>query len=503
MADVAIGRLRVRGPPETAARTAFLIEDGCRTALPDSEKLILVRRLDLGRSPGRRFEQAALLRQAYDRALLDSRHGASDSAAGANCVWFESRAEARLLLLAALLAGKSPSAWYWRLAVPEWRGHTADQWLEALAAPALRGDARPDLVEIVTLAVEAKAVDRLVRALAGPGALATATAPVPKVAERLCGETGAGPAITAATQSAGEAEIGRAVAQLRARLALPSRARIEAVVRRIGPASRASNILLERLLLAASPSLALSPALLRELVWAYAAHLATPVPVAAPAVAKPPSIASREEASVARGGTLAPLPESGIGPNPSPAASGTSQDALAETPVRQAAGPPQEQAEPLLLEDRESAAAGLWLVIPSLIRMGFREWLAERPAALCDDPGRTLLRTVARHHRVSGRDPAFLPLALPEEEDGRPPPDWALLWRYGLDRWLRRGAKMPLHALVRRRGWIRMSEDRLIVRFRPDAVDMRLRRRALDVDPGWTDWLGLVVRYLYAERSAR
>ena len=140
----------------------------------------------------------------------------------------------------------------------------------------------------------------------------------------------------------------------------------------------------------------------------------------------------------------------------------------------------------------------LWLVIPSLIRMGFREWLAERPDLLCDDPGRTLLRLIARHHRVGADDPAFLPLAAEEEKE---PPEWALLWRFGLDRWLRRNARVPLHGLVWRRGWLRLDEDRLSVRFPPAEADLRLRRRALDVDPGWTDWLGLVVRYAFAERT--
>jgi len=503
MADVAIGRLRVRGPPETAAKTAFLIEDGCRTAIPDSEKLILVRRLDLGRSPGRRFEQAALLRQAYDRALLDSRHGGSDSAAGANCVWFESRSEARLLLLAALLAGKSPSAWYWRLAVPEWIGQGAQAWLCALAAPALRGSAGADLVEIVDVAVEAGAADMLVRALTGSAVLASATVPAAKVAELIFGRSEAGWAAPAAAKMAARAETARAVARLRARLAGPSRARVEEVARRVGPASRASAILLERLLLAASPSLALSPALLRELVWTYSATLSAPSPEAAAELAEPASLRTGGAESATGGERTDSLPNSRPRHESTPGRAGARQETPVETPVARPPGLPRAQVEPLLLEERESTAAGLWLVIPSLIRMGFREWLAERPATLCDDPGRILLRTIARHHRVSDRDPAFLPLSSPDGEEERAPPEWALLWRFGLDRWLRRRAKMPLHALIRRRGWLRISEERLVVRFPPNAVDMRLRRRALDVDPGWTDWLGLVVRYLYADRRAR
>ena len=49
MPTVGINRLRLRGPPHQAARSTFLIEDACRTELPDSERLVLIRRLELGR----------------------------------------------------------------------------------------------------------------------------------------------------------------------------------------------------------------------------------------------------------------------------------------------------------------------------------------------------------------------------------------------------------------------------------------------------------------------
>ena len=80
-------------------------------------------------------------------------------------------------------------------------------------------------------------------------------------------------------------------------------------------------------------------------------------------------------------------------------------------------------------------------------------------------------------------------------------PDGRASWRIGLDRWLERRARIKLARLVWRPGWLRVTDERLIVRFPPAAADIRLRRRALDVDPGWTDWLGLAVRYLYAERN--
>jgi hypothetical protein len=498
MAEVAIGRLRVRGPPESAARTAFLIEDGCRTEIPDSSRLILVRRLDLGPSAKRRGEQAALIRRAYDDALLGARHGGSDGAGDSNCVWFATRAEARRLLLAALLAGKRPAAWFWRLAVAEWRGQSAEEWLGTLAAPALRGGGEPDLLEIVTLAVEAGAVEMLVRVLAGPPCLSPAAAPAPDVRDLLATRAEAPAGRSGAPAASAEAETLEAVLRLRARLAPAFAARVEEVARRIGPGSRPAALLLERLLLVASPSLALAPALLRELAHGYAGFVAVPAPEPAANSADAPSVLPSQSES---------------GPDHSPEIlSRTAASREAEAPAarrREQAKAPEEPsradqilaeppASPVLAEEAESGAAGLWLVIPSLIRMGFREWLAERPDLLCDDPGRTLLRLIARHHRVSADDPAFLPLAVEEKKE---PPEWALLWRLGLDRWLRRNARLPLHALVWRRGWLRFDGDKLSVRFPPAAADLRLRRRALDVDPGWTDWLGLVVRYAFAERT--
>jgi hypothetical protein len=132
--------------------------------------------------------------------------------------------------------------------------------------------------------------------------------------------------------------------------------------------------------------------------------------------------------------------------------------------------------------------------------MGLREWLADRPELLAGDPGRNLLRAIAAHHRVAPDDPALGPL-----EPGEPwadPPEWARHWRTGLDRWLRRRARISLAGLVWKPGWLRTIDDRLVVRFPLSAIDLRLRRRALDVDPGWTDWIGLSVRYAFADRPS-
>ena len=100
--------------------------------------------------------------------------------------WFASRAEARRLLLAALLAGRRPEAWYWRLAVPDWRGRPLEPWLGALLSDALAGDGEPGLLDIVTLAVEADAVEILLRLLAEPAGAAEAPAPGREAAAAIC-----------------------------------------------------------------------------------------------------------------------------------------------------------------------------------------------------------------------------------------------------------------------------------------------------------------------------
>ncbi len=287
------------------------------------------------------------------------------------------------------------------------------------------------------------------------------------------------------------------VTELRERLPEPLRDRIEALARRLGPGGRPVLRLLERLLLHASPSLALAPALLGRLAQAWSDLLAAPWALTPPARktdSAPSPLRRAAEAGVAlpRSATAADAPVEALAADagkPRPA-----QPPASVTEVR--APPEQPLVSPIGLE---SDCAGLWLVIPSLIRLGFREWLCERPLLLRRDCGRTLLRTLARHYRVPDGDPALA--AFEGLAEIGETPDWARCWRAGLDGWLRRRARIPLHRLVRKRGEVTFADEKLIVRFPLDAADLRLRRRALDVDPGWVDWLGLSVRYRYEGKA--
>ena len=62
-------------------------------------------------------------------------------------------------------------------------------------------------------------------------------------------------------------------------------------------------------------------------------------------------------------------------------------------------------------------------------------------------------------------------------------------WRIGLDRWLRRKARIGLAETVRRRSWIVADAERISVRFRLDDADIRLRRgRSISIPAGCLGW---------------
>jgi hypothetical protein len=153
---------------------------------------------------------------------------------------------------------------------------------------------------------------------------------------------------------------------------------------------------------------------------------------------------------------------------------------------------------PPLLPDPEkfSRAAGVLLTIRALERLDLGARLAADPPAGLAGFGRHLLRHIAERGGLPEDDALLALLPAPA-----PLPDRALLqaWTAGLDGWLRRRAKLRLHELARKRGWLHLEDTTLQIRFRVQAADLRLRRLALDADPGWVPWLGLVVRYHYRD----
>ena len=62
---------------------------------------------------------------------------------------------------------------------------------------------------------------------------------------------------------------------------------------------------------------------------------------------------------------------------------------------------------------------------------------------------------------------------------------------------------MGLTTLIRRPGRVHISRTHIAAGFALSQIDVRLRRLALDVDPGWVPWMGRVVQFNYGERYDR
>lgn len=496
MARIEVRQLRYRGEPARAGRVEFAVADALRTEVVDDGRLVLVRSFRLGRI-GLGERGASQAAASVWRAIREgARHGGASGAESANCVWFADAAEARMLLMRELASGRTPFAWFWVLAVPDWRRETLAQWLDRRVDEALCDPLGETAATLVAEALATDCVEPLATALLQrlpPPRIGARGAESPDEAVGADAPEPFGrplqPVENRAVQSVASAVTKSPPAPLRAILAMAAgRSELTAFV----------ETLARGLVLRAHPALALAPERL------------------APIVA--------EVVRVLRFGELqAPI---GSGPSPdgtrevSPAEAGAAQDApLPATDREPAASGPQaarEFVEPTvprptgllatpaneLTGELPSAAAGVFLTIVPLVRLGWREWLAERPHLLLHQPGPHLLRRIAAHYRVPATDPLwsqFAPVDLAEEPS--PALEHALgLWRAGLDGWLRRKTRLRLADLVLRRGWILPGVETTLVRFPLQAIEIRLRRLALDGDPGWVDWLGHSYRLVYRDR---
>jgi hypothetical protein len=75
-------------------------------------------------------------------------------------------------------------------------------------------------------------------------------------------------------------------------------------------------------------------------------------------------------------------------------------------------------------------------------------------------------------------------------------------WTVAARRWTRRAARIGLATLLRRPARVLFTRTHVDLLLDHHDADLRVRRAALDVDPGWVPWLGRVVQihYLYGER---
>ena len=137
-------------------------------------------------------------------------------------------------------------------------------------------------------------------------------------------------------------------------------------------------------------------------------------------------------------------------------------------------------------------AAGLLFAIPALLHMGAEPYL---PLA-----GVPLLKLLCAVSGTPAGDPMRLYLDNFETEPGC---ELAVTYlAFALRRWLRRYAKMGVRELARRTGRVSITRTHIDVNFDHRQADIRIRKTGLDLNPGWTPFLGKVVQfqYLYGEQ---
>lgn len=137
--------------------------------------------------------------------------------------------------------------------------------------------------------------------------------------------------------------------------------------------------------------------------------------------------------------------------------------------------------------------AGLYFLLNALTDLGIRD--AEIPISFLA----RLFQLIATRVSVADDDPIRLWTLLALEETPPQPVDQRELrrWAWRVRKWCWRQAKISLHDVVRRPGFVTLTRTDLDVSLPLASVDIRIRRVGLDLDPGWLPWLGRVVRFHY------
>jgi len=534
-----VHRLRIRGASDEQARYhSFLVEDALRTAsfptIPPNS-LILIRRLDLGRT-SRRATSVALSRR-IDARLLDIRPvrvtGGSPEHPEAPAIWFRDELEPLILCAGLLAAGRMPRSWYWERVIRGWRpGMAPCEW-----------------VRLVLRAVGATAIGpvglvRFGEALVAEGTLTVFLALTS--ADDL-------PAICLSTLPSAKSGVTAFPAPILPALPDPWRTALIRQVARHG-ISDGRTLWLARLAVLATLPAADDYLVHRVLDELAALAASSPLRPGDPAVG-----AYRQTSAPSTDGPVdAEGPRTGAGDTAALAARDTDsgehappvtpgqRSRTAGEPAASFLAPPETPdhivaERPALLSALQdpvmvveavpdqvsyrgepSPHGGFLFLVPLLLRLDIQETIDAYPALPALNLPVRVLRAVAARLGIADDDPilAVVPRAELMEVPVvfSPPPRWAGLfpvptgsvigieeavwgWQVAMARFLRRHARLTLGALVRRPGLVAVTRTHLDVTYAGDQVDLRIRRIGLDLDPGWVSWLGRVVsfHYLYPE----
>ena len=496
-----VGHLTLHTRRDTAGAVRTRLERALDAAEPPTRRLVLVRRVAFGRlavdGPSSSFERQ--VGETLEAVCAGAVHGSTSGAGSSNAVWFRSRAEASALFWELLLAGKRPRDWFWRLVMPRWNAENPRNWVAA-ELPRTWADRSARMVL-------ARAICRAARA--GYATQAVELFERADLSAITSGQESRG-AIPQGTQ-AGERSppasgepAGEQASRLRPATELPyfsaSRVVRNLIVAALTRTTRERAIGLATLAMVGErpdratdlPGLSSTVRNLVDAVIATAtesrrrgAHAASPPSDAARAT---PTGADLDQATAPEAREY-PIGASGRGPADAGADAG-------EAPVR--------SDRAILSLEVEFAKAGLFLVLPLLNRLGLQQVIEDEGLSRRHNFAAHLLVKMALDFGQGDGSAMGQWLGLDPEECDRAARELAqplAFWARLADKALRKYARRRLHDLAGRKGWIIRDDATLDVRYPLASADIALRRRALDVDPGWVPWLGRVVHFHFSDAA--
>lgn len=535
-----VQRLHLRAGSESAVRRALpALEDAFRTAmLPDAgARLVFVRRLSLGALPRGASAQSLslLLASRFTEAGQGLVHAADAPPDTDLAVWFRDSLQAHELAALQVAAGRFLTAWFWPLAVPALAGATThDDRLRAIAFSLAAQEEAPAALPAWTASlVRAGYRERLLGALRpgdGHGLLRAARASqMPFERARTApGRAHGAPDVRLTDGTPDDREV--FVEVMIDRASGPTTREPVSVVERTARQSRAET-------LGAAP---------RPHVDAQA-HRAreTPRPLAGRRTIERESLTSPARRGESAADPLADVDNAQATEAPSSAVVAgrrlerhsspphAARDARHAPPAARARSPvdvDEAPASPWRRPDAApTAAGGLPFLVPVLERVGFASWSAQRgpeepePEILAaqilhlllsrlrldeDDPAWALAGAFRLTPEATGELSELRGLAIESEDASglrgfRLQPEGnagAHLWLTACRRFLRRHVRIGLASLVLRPARLAITNTHVDVFFRLNAVDLRIRRAGLDIDPGWVPWFARVVTFHYEDR---
>ena len=489
-----------------------MLERALESASLEDRRLVLVRRgpslpIRTGQTgPSARSATAAALAESFSRAmepvLAGAIHGGSSAAGSAGAVWFTDRYEALACYLALLARGRRPNGWFWQAALPtgyraEKPDSVAQQLIDALAGG---GEASATSIRVFRAASQRAPVSALL-SLFDRFRLPAVWANVIPTGTEVHVTTGEAPkkghrSSPPPYQTYQSPSLEHSLARF---------PEFAAPVRSLDPARAPGQlaICLGVLFGLSRPDLAVRAGETGAAIARWTAALTPPTrdcDSGPQASVFPSSQPTEKHPSAEQNDDRHPLVER-EGSEPEP-------------PIKQT-DTIEEQSQPRS-DDRSTndeneraigqyfPGTGLLLAIPALARLGFPEWLEAQSDLLRQDTARQLILHLFGCYAPKGLPVAALLLTGNRRVPHGPPAPQlhaaCAIWRKGLDGWLRRSADCRLHDLASREGWLHAGVERSFVAFPLQSIHLGLRRRALDVDPGWVPWLGISLRYIFAER---